>query len=616
MLSPVADAEMTDFAAMFRWAAIPMLVEYELQYARTADFASPTVVRVASSQDYPYYLVPDDQLPAPGQWHWRIRGLKGDLAGAWSPARAFTVNNDHAKRPLKRPLTARLPLFTLEATRVLDYTSFQPAIPADIAPFVGIIAEGMEGQGLPVTEFARGMDKLPYAFLLRSHWVGLADIEWLFQHVPNFVGIQGGEHLSSLYRDGKDGDMRYHHRLTRLCAKYGMFYQEADGTYKEDKWQELLDQQGAFLREYGPWLVLSQKNNIIRRQFYSQSAAMGLWLGGVTHQHGAWEDGGFYWQNAGFHGMGVCTGERTGVLRTMPRIFWTLNFVMGVSRGCGIYSLDGQTLMTSAKLVARQPDADWPSAIWYDTGQTTDTFRRFVEPLIRATVQHNLIPTKEEVLRNVKLAVFNDKQTSGDGTAWPHYVEYGPLYAATYGFGKLGQIDGQLWEFFPNTGRYYFIPVLPQGPTPALRCVPVSELQEVARVKAIFNAAYPPWYDGDALVCRIGDTLTIQNSRENEDVTESYSIPLTAGWLRSLTGQIGPHSFLIGKLEDQGRQFWFQTNSEYADREMILSLACGRRPQWQIEPPSAATEARWDESTQTLNLRLTHRQGAAEVTVK
>ena len=270
------------------------------------------------------------------------------MLGAWSETRSFTVNNDHAKKPVKRPLTPQSPLFTLEATRVLDYTNFHPDVPADIAPFVGIIAEGFEAKGIPVTDFARGMEKLPHAIMLRSHWVGLADIEWLCQHVPNFIGIQGGEHLSSLYRDSKDGDMRYHHRLTKICAKYGMIYQEADGTYKDDKWQELMDQQGAFVREYGPWLVLSQKNNIIRRQFYSQSAALGLWLGGITHQHGAWEDGGFYWQNAGFNGLGVCTGERTGVLRTMPRIFWTLNFVMGISRGCGIYSLDGQTLMESA----------------------------------------------------------------------------------------------------------------------------------------------------------------------------------------------------------------------------------------------------------------------------
>ena len=614
MLSPVADVEMTDFAAMFRWCAIPMVVDYEIQMARTADFASPTVIRVASSQDYPYYMVPDDKLPATGRWYWRIRGVKGDVMGVWSETRAFTVNNDYAMKPLRRPLTAKTPLFTLEATRVLDYTNFQPDIPADIAPFVGIIAEGMEGKGVPVTEFARGMEKLPYSFMLRSHWVGLADIEWLFQHVPNFVGIQGGEHLSSLYRDSKDGEMRYHHRLTRLCAKYGMFYQEADGTYKDDKWQELMDQQGAFVREYGRYLVLSQKNNIIRRQFYSQSAAMGLWLGGVTHQHGAWEDGGFYWQNAGYKELGVCVGERSGVLSTMPRIFWDLVCVMGISRGCGIYSLDGQTLMTSAKLVARQPSADWPSAIWYDTGKMTDTFKRFVAPLIRATVQHNLIPTKEEVLQNVKLTVFNDKKVPGDSTAWPHYVEYGPLYAATYGFSKMGNIDGQLWEFFPNNGRYYFIPVLPQGQTPALKCIPVSELQDVVRVKEVFNAAYPQWYDGDAFVCHIGDTLTIQNSRENEDVTESYSVPLNTNF--KLTGKIAPHSYLVGKLEDQGRRFWFQTNTEYPERETVLSIICTHKPNWQIEPSEAANETRWNETSKTLNLRLSHAWGAVEVSVK
>lgn len=616
LLSPVPDADMTDISAMFRWCAIPMVVDYELQLARTADFASPTVIRVASSQDYPYFLVPDDQLPAPGRWHWRLRGLKGRVTGTWSETRTFTINNLHAMKPLKRPLTAKSPLFTIEATRVLDYTSFQPDIPADIAPFIGIVAEGMEGKGVPVTDFARGMEKLSYAFLLRSHWVGLADIEWLFQHVPNFVGIQGGEHLSSLYRDSKDGEMRYHHRLTQLCAKYGMFYQEADGTYKDDKWQELMDQQGEFVRKYGRYLVLSQKNNIIRRQFYSQSAAMGLWLGGVTGGHGAWEDGGFYWQNAGFNGLGVCAGERSGVLKTMPRMFWDLVCVMGISRGCGIYSLDGQTLMTSAKLVARQPDADWPSAIWYDTGKTTDTFKRYVVPLIRATVRHNLIPTKEEVLGNVKLAVFNDKKTRGNELAWPHYAEYGPLYAATYGFRKMGNIDGQLWEFFPNTGRYYFIPVLPQGNEPlghGIRNVPVSDLQDVASVKKAFDVAYPAWYDGEALVCRVGDTLTIQNSRENEDVTESFSVPLANSRVAKLSGKISPHSYIVGRLEDGCRRLWLQANTEYPERETAVSVFCREKPKWRIEPAGAAKEAAWDATGKTLRLRLSHADGAVQV---
>jgi hypothetical protein len=618
MLSPIANAVMTDIAAMFRWCAIPMVVDYHLQWARTPDFAAPTEVRVASSHDYPWHLVPDDQLPAPGKWYWRIRGMKSAVAGVWSETRAFTINNDHSRKPLKRPLTARAPLFTLEATRVLDYTQFHPDVPADIAPFVGIIAEGMEGKGIPVTEFARGMEEIPHAFMLRSHWVGLADIEWLFQHVPNFVGIQGGEHLSSLYRDSKDGDMRYHHRLTRLCAKYGMFFQEADGTYKDDKWQELMDQQGAFVREFGPWLVLSQKNNIIRRQFYSQSAALGLWLGGITAQHGAWEDGGFYWQNAGFNELGVCAGERSGVLRAMPRIFWTLNAVMGMARGCGIYSLDGQTVMDSAKLNARDPKAAWASAIWDDTGKTTDTFHRFVVPLIRSTVQHALIPTKEQLLANVKLAVFNDRPQP-DVKAWPHYAEYGPLFAATYGFRKMGNIDGQLWEFFPNTGRYYFIPVLVQGNEPlgpGVRNLGISQLQDVAKVREIFNAAYPATYEGDAFVIRVGHTITVLNSRENEDVAESFSIPLPARGVGTIAGKVGPHAYVVAKIEDHGDRLWLQANSEYPERDTVLALNCPREPGLRIEPRSAVRDFRWDDATKTLHLRLSHGQGAVEVEVK
>ena len=619
MLSPVDGADMTDLAAMFRWCALPMVVDYQLQYARTPDFAKPVELRVTSSQDYPWYLVPDDQLPAPGPWYWRLRALKGEIAGAWSPVRSFTVNNNHTTQPPKRPMTAQSPLFTLEATRVLDFTAFHPDVPADIAPYVGIIVEGMEGKGLPVTDFARGMEKLPHALMLRSHWVGLADIEWLFQHVPNFAGIQGGEHLSSLYRDSKDGEMRYHHRLTRLCAKYGMIYQEADGTYKDDKWQELMDQQGAFVREFGPWLVLSQKNNIIRRQFCSQSAALGLWLGGITHGHGAWEDGGFYWQNAGFDGLGVCRGERSGVLRTMPRMFWDLVCVMGIARGCGLYSLDGQTLMDSAKLNARDPKAAWASSIWDDTGKMSDTFKRFVAPLIRGALQHNLIPNKEAVAGNVKLAVFNDMKGRGDVLAWPHYAEYGPLFAATYGFRKMGNIEGQLFEFFPNTGRYYFIPALVQGNEKlgnGIRNLPLSQLQDQTKVQEIFNAAYPAWYEGDAFVCRVGDTLTVMNSRENEDVTENYSVPLVAGPVTKLAGKIAPHSYLVGKVENKGAQLWLQANTEYPERDTALEIQCARKPIVQIEPAAAAKQSDWDEAAKILKLRLVHLQGAVEVLLK
>lgn len=621
IFSPLPDASFTDIATMFRWRAMPSVVDYDLQWSRTADFAAPVAARVTTSDPFPWYLPVERGLPTAGRWFWRLRGVKGDIAGAWSPVRSFTVNEDHTTQPVKRPFTAEHPLFTVEASKVTDFTSFRPDFPADLNAHIGIIAEGYVDKGLTITQFVAGVDHIPNPFMVRSHpptWVALSDLEWLCQHKTNFLGIQGGETLSTLYAEPRgtnvvNGDADYHRRLLRICAKYGRIYHEADGTYRDDKWQDLMDKQGAFIRQFGPWLVLSQKNNIIRRQFYSQSAALGLWLGGITHQQGAWEDGGFYWQNAGFGELGECKGERSGLLRTMPRIFWDLVFVMGIGHGSGVYCLDGQTLMVSPKEIERYPKEIPRAIIWTTTGETTETFKRFVAPLIRGIVQHRLVPTRDEVLRTVKLAVFNDMKGQGDAQAWTHYVEYGPLFAATYGFRTMGNIDGQLWEFFPNTGRYAFIPALPQGNEPlgpGVRNVPLSELQDMARVRATFDAAYPKSYEGDALVCRVGNTLTVLNSRENEDVTESFAVPLSAGPLTGLSGRIPPHAYIVAKL---GTSIWLQANGEYPERAIDLAVGCARKPVWRSEPAAAMQAADWDETARTLKLRLTTAAGAVEV---
>lgn len=620
-LSPLPDARVTDFATMFRWCSLPLVTDYELQWAGDDAFTQPHVVKLATSGPHPWYLPPEAQLPAAGEWRWRVRGLKGDLASPWSAARRFTVSTDHTTTPPLRPLTADRPLFTFEAPLVRDWTTVTPDLPADLAPSLAVIAEGFVGQGQTIDAFTRGLDKLPCGFLLRSReptWIGLADFEWCCQHYANFLGMQGGETLGELSRESRradNGEADYHRRLLRLLAKYGRFYQEADGTFRDDKWQELWDRQRRLVEEYGPWLVLTQKNNIIRRQFYSQSAALGLWLGGLTAQHGAWEDGGFYWQNAGFDGLGVCRGERSGVLATMPRIFWDLVAVLGLGRGCALYSFDGQTLQYSAKAVARNPAARTAAALWDDRCRLSDTARRFVLPLVRAIVEHRLVPTREQVLANVKLAVYNDHPPA-DLLAWPYYVEYGPLFAATYGFRRMGQIDGQLWEFFPNTGRYHCIPALVQGDRPlgpGVRNVPLSQLASVEQVRATFDAAYPAWYAGDALVERVGDTLTVLNSRENDDVAERFAVDWSAGPVTRVAGVVAPHTYLVAKRE--GARLWLQANSEYPDRPGELTLSCPAPPRWQAQPAGSASGT-WDEAARELRLRLNYQPGAVELTLE
>lgn len=60
---------------------------------------------------------------------------------------------------------------------------------------------------------------------------------------------------------------------------------------------------------------------------------------------------------------------------------------------------------------------------------------------------------------------------------------------------------------------------------------------------------------------------------------------------------------------------WPRENTKSSIRDLVVNITCPHKPGWQIEPSSAAKEARWDEQSKTLSLCVSHRQGAVEVTV-
>lgn len=232
-------------------------------------------------------------------------------------------------------------------------------------------------------------------------WASLADIEWACQHLPNLVGIQGGEPLGAFYQGGEREE--FIKRLLPLCAECGLFRHEADGTYEHNKWEALLAKHGKLIADYHDYLALTQNNNILRRQFVSPGSTLGLWLSGFTAQHGAREDGGFYWQNAGFAEL----GERSGRIRLLPRIFCDLVFVMGLARGRALFNVDGQ-MPTFTGDAANVPPDRRRATIWNRRGETTAVYQRWFEPRSRAIVQHQLVLSRADVLKNVRIAVFND----------------------------------------------------------------------------------------------------------------------------------------------------------------------------------------------------------------
>lgn len=601
--SPLPNQSVTDIAVSYRWAAMqPLAVDYDLQISGLSDFSTNQQIRVTSADLSPTWQPADTDLPAAGVWYWRVRAVKGSNTGEWSEAHSFTVNTSHSLAPLNRPITPQNPLFTIECTGVTQFTNFNPGLPGDVRPYCALLLEGLTGV---ITNAMQGVNQLPYPIIIRkdqrdlANRVNLPDLEWIFQNVTNVVGIQGGEQMDSFYSSDP-----YTRRLVMLCAKYGMWYHEADGIYTTDKWYSLMQQQGAFMTNYGPYLILSQKNNICIAQHYSQSASFGLWLSGLTQMHGAWNDNEFYWNAVGFGALNTSYGERSGLYGHMPDNFWNLCFVMGLSRGCALFNVDGQ------------PFEIWNSSAW----------QRYMVPLVRAVINHSLVPTKTQVMQNTKLAVYADTNNRSLNTSnYPYYGAYGPLFNATYGFETMTNpitAGGELWEYFPNTGRYGYIPVLPQGNVTwpngvNITNLALTQLQTTHAVSQAFNTAYPTnWYNGDALVSLVGDTLTVLNSWENMDHQQRYDVPLNHGLFQRINGTIEVYSYLIGKREgtEGDESLWLQMDAELTNRPAVVSVVCSRQPDCQITPTNALISLQWTNNS--LNLNLSQTCGAVQVTLR
>ena len=620
--SPSDNLSLTDLAVFFRWKGIKGVIDYELQMARDPDFADPVTLAVRSEIEWPVFLPADNQLPAPGIWYWRVRAVEGTTRGSWSVSRKMTVNNDHGKKPLRFSITPQNPLFTFEGFTIRDWSKFKDTFPEDIRPYMAFNTD----MKFDLIEHLRPLHENNQRVFIRTHhpqpmtvWTPLADVEEAFQKYPNVMGVMGGEALSASYSGGER--QVYLNRLLKLCGKYGRLFYEADGTYPaENKWEALYAKNGDLMREYRDYLIFAQKNNILHRQFVSQSAVLGLYLSGEIGNQGAWEDGGWYWQQVGFKKLGEILGQRGGLVQDMPRIFYPLTFLMGVSRGCAVYSLEGQTGV--ARVGAGYsigdrgfPPTGNPSAYYTSEGELTPSFHRFIAPFIRGVIRHDMVPSKEQLREQIRLGVYNDGAELNKEHD-PYYYEWEALYRGTYGFRDIGVYPGTLMEFFPNSGRYHYIPVFPQGRTElkGIQTLPLSQVQDASEVRSVFDAAYPQWYEGNALVQLAGDTLTVMNSNENTDEKQTYAVPLkNRGIFLNVGGTIEPHSYVMGKFEEGNKRLWLQANTEYAERPTELRIRCRKKPDVKIIPETAALVNEWDARTKTLRLTLDHTDGAVEL---
>mgnify|MGYP000353685571 CR=1 FL=1 len=420
----------------------------------------------------------------------------------------------------------------------------------------------------------------------------LADLEWAFQNCPNVIGAiiveQFPHYLNRLT------SREYVRRLLLLCAKYGRLFIWADGHwYQGLTWLRLGKECPEMLRlfrEYKPYVVVLHKMNCWREPLAIHGAVFGLWLSNFVENFGV-EPEDWYWFEAGFRKLGESLGRGGGERELCPPTFWGQMMLVGLSSGGTCWCLEPCWGL-------------WESKEWEKLHKPKWSLSHVVFPLMRAIVNWRLIPSKEEVLSKVKVALRLEPEDFEKEDEF-----FGPLrvvYQGTYGLRHAS-------ELIPDSGRYYFIPLLPvlaKEPPSGVRVAKPSDFGSPEEARDFFDRFYPKFYEGDAFVARVGSLIVAMHSRENEDVRQRFSLPIEAGVVKALSGELDVHGFVVGKVE--GRRLLLQVNGR-RERRTTLRLECEREPSVEVSPEEGLLERRYEGGV--LTLVISHKLGAVEVKV-
>jgi len=602
LVSPPPGMEITDIASFFTWKSVKEAERYEVQLSRTRDFKKPFSFEAPELKANVAAFFPEKPL-SEGKWFWRVRAfLEGGVEGEWSEVRNFTINSSHPRKPVLRPVSRERPLFIFHSPSEIDKAWLD--LPEDLRSYCALRVEVAE-RGLDFFEFCRTAEKAganviiqcsgPRGGVYREVYNGrygrqcLSSLEWAFQNFPHIIGVTIVEQFFHFFTDPTSKE--YVKRLIKLCAKYGRLLIFADGHWVRRAWLKLGSdpEMMRLLREHKEYVIPLWKMNCGFEPLTIHGSVLGLWVCGIVEKFGV-EPEDWFWFEAGFRGLGEKLGIGGGNREMCPPTFWGQMMLLELTGGATCWCLE-------------------PSWGMWEKGKPgkmrEDNFIRVVAPLMRAIVKHRLIPERKEVLSNIKVACKVEE------VKLKTHFEFGPLetlFLGTYGLRHQS-------EMIPNTGRYYFIPLLPplcEEMPKGLMSFKTSEFVKPEEVREFFNRLYPPFYEGEAFVVKVGKLIVVMNSHENEDVTERFEVPVESEIVKSLTGEIAPHGYILAKNE--GKSLWLHINGRL-ERRTSLSIKATRRLKVKSFPAESLT-FQWNEETKTLSLLLSHERGAVEIVLE
>jgi hypothetical protein len=598
--------EITDVASYFRWEPVKNCSNYEIQIARDPRFVN--IYKDKLTTDVRYHednYFPRDILPV-GVFYWRVRAVINGVSGDWSDTWIVKVNSVHSlAKTLVRPITTESPVFLMRnrafdprtvpeenIRTILPETMARIIVPDDITLWTGTDE---------AIEKARRYDQLGIDFAIWNNRARapLSLIEYLFQHFKHCIGTAEGEHFWSYgWEQGPEGNISewdYVARAYVLCGKYGRYYFQGDGEPGNYVWTIYAHDYKDYLNRYHRNIVPMFKSTIGMVALHSLGATEGLMASGTVDNCGMWADE-FIWSESGFGKLGEI-GQPEQYGQGTELCPWTYDiqmWLMGIASGSTVFQLES----------AHQ---------WTDNAQPADNYSRFFLPFVTAVVKHHLLPSRQAFLQSIKAAVTCDYAAS----KLPHNNKYQGDFAC---FNILYALKGTPFqETIPDNSRYGIICLLPPGAkclNSDTKIIPEAQLKPTSNAVAFFDSAYPNAYSSEAFQWQCDGTIMVTNSNENKDIAQQFTVLIPRGPVTAIDGAIGVHQYVIGKTTPDNRQFWFQTNCEYPERTLQVTLSCTGDPKLTVAPAAAEMSGNWNSALHSFTLTLSVRDGPAEVKVQ
>ena len=366
----------------------------------------------------------------------------------------------------------------------------------------------------------------------------LETFEYFFKAYPNFLGWNYAEQFWGFDEGGDESSSTQASRIA-LFAKLVPMHHKYGGfltiSFCGNIWSHGLNPMGMMkrnkdllqaCRDYPEACLWLYKYTTSSCWYANESVTFGPFVSGLAKNYGVRYDN-CGWNGAldailgenhgkkypGAAGVGTVmeqTCVNGGAVWDGPELIWTEDF-----QNLNNSTVDGYT---------RRNWGTFPNfrGVWLDM------FKKIIDGTL-------YIPTREEVVGNIKIAIQNDKSSGNDEDK---YAAWGSLYDGLYKQSDpFNRGNGQWMDnlcYFKKTGRYGTIPLVIGFYDDVAKAIPMklkkSTYQSTSQTKKVndFNAQYPEVSTGDLYVNRYRNQLVTYTpySYLNKKKTATATIPL------------------------------------------------------------------------------------------